>query len=157
MNSKALQILSYQESSFASYRMFDRLRYETFYHRGQALLQAKRYHSALFAFNRAILIDPDRPEAWLSRAMTLLSLKRYSEALSCCDRAMAAQADQSLIWAMRGVIFQRLGQYKASYESYARAIETPPVSWWQQLRQMFQGLWKRRASTTPFQAIVEVG
>jgi tetratricopeptide (TPR) repeat protein len=134
MNKTALSILSYKEASFASYKMFDGLRYETFYHRGQALLQAKRYHSALFAFNRAILLRPDRPEAWLLRAMTLVSLKRYGEALVCCDRAMATQADQALIWAMRGVIFQRQGHYKASYESYARAIETPTPSWWQRLQ-----------------------
>jgi tetratricopeptide (TPR) repeat protein len=138
MNKTALSILSHKEASFASYKMFDGLRYETFYHRGQALLQAKRYHSALFAFNRAILLRPDRPEAWLLRAMTLLSLKRYGEALVCCDRAMAAQADQASIWALRGVIFQRQGQYKASYESYARAIAPPSPSWWQRL----QTLWK---------------
>jgi tetratricopeptide (TPR) repeat protein len=135
MNKTALSILSHKETSFASYKMFDGLRYATFYHRGQALLQAKRYHSALFAFNRAILLRPDRPEAWLLRAMTLVSLKRYGEALVCCDRAMATQADKALIWTLRGVIFQRLGQYKASYESYARAIETPTIpSWWQRLR-----------------------
>jgi tetratricopeptide (TPR) repeat protein len=138
MNKTALSMLSHKEA-IASYKMFDGLRYETFYHRGQALLQAKRYHSALFAFNRAILLRPDRPEAWLLRAMTLVSLKRYGEALVCCDRALAARADKALIWAMRGVIFQRQGQYKASYESYARAIETPAPSWWQRL----QGQWKR--------------
>jgi tetratricopeptide (TPR) repeat protein len=131
---KALQLLSHPEASFASYSMFDGLRYETFYHRGQALLQAKRYSSALFSFNRAILLRPDRPEAWLLRAMTLVSLKRYGEALVCCDRALAARADKALIWAMRGVIFQRQGQYKASYESYARAIDTPTPSWWQRLQ-----------------------
>jgi tetratricopeptide (TPR) repeat protein len=136
---KALQMLSHPEASFASYSMFDGLRYETFYHRGQALLQAKRYSSALFSFNRAILLRPDRPEAWLLRAMTLVSLKRYGEALVCCDRAMETQADKALIWTLRGVIFQRLGQYKASYESYARAIDAPKPSWWQRI----QTHWKR--------------
>jgi tetratricopeptide (TPR) repeat protein len=134
MNKTGLSILRYKETSFASYPMFDGLRYATFYHRGQALLQAQRYHSALFAFNRAILLRPDRPEALLLRAMALVSLKRYGEALVCCDRALAARADKALIWALRGVIFQRQGQYKASYESYARAIEPPTAPWWQRLQ-----------------------
>lgn len=138
MNKTTLQALSHQESSYASYPVFDSLRYETLYHRGQALLGAKRYQSALFAFNRAIFLRPDRPEAWLWRAMVLVPLKRYGEALSCCDRAMAAQADRALIWAMRGVIYHQQGQYKASYESYAKVSETSSSSWWQRLQHHVQ-------------------
>ena len=101
---------------------------ETFFNRGNVLLELKKYDEALANYDRAIELKPDYAEAYSKRGNALIDLKRLNEALASYDRAIVLKPDYANAYSNRGNTLQRLKRFDEALASYDRAIELKPDS-----------------------------
>lgn len=93
------------------------------YHRGETLLELKRYEDALKVYNRAVELKPEYTEAWQGQGNTLFELKRYQDALDAYDKAIQIKPDYWQAWNGRGKALDRLQQYEEAINSYDSALK----------------------------------
>ena len=67
--------------------------YESWYTKGNALLNLQQYPEAIASYDKALEIKPDFHEAWYNRGIALGNLGRYEEAIASWDRALEIKPD----------------------------------------------------------------
>ena len=87
---------------------------------------SSRQEEALFAYDRALALQPDLPEALTNRAAVLFEFARYDEALASCDRSLQLKPGFHETWQNRGAALVRLERYDEALASYARALAIKP-------------------------------
>ncbi len=85
-----------------------------------------RYAEALFAYDRATVLDPNNSAAWCDKGHTLASLWRYSEALVAYDRATVLDPQNSAAWNNKGYTLHSLGRYTEALIDCDQAIKLDP-------------------------------
>jgi tetratricopeptide (TPR) repeat protein len=143
-----LKTLSFNHLNISGYHVFDRIRYQTYCHRVNALMQAQRYESALNIANRAIALYPDHHEGLVLRTMALIYLERYEDVLCSSDyllknQVLKHQSAINQIWVLRGIAQHRLGRHEDSYASYAQALGKSHTAPWKRVPAVIRSVWQR--------------
>jgi tetratricopeptide (TPR) repeat protein len=95
-------------------------------HQGNSLLDAKRYHDALLAYDQAIAMKANSVELWINRGNALTALQQYEQASQSYDRAIAIQPNQDEAWFDQGNALTALTRYQAAVKAYDQAIAIKP-------------------------------
>jgi tetratricopeptide (TPR) repeat protein len=98
------------------------------YDAGQVLISSGNYTDAVYAFDRAIAIEPGFFEAWNEKADALNRAHRYSDALNASDHSLALNQTYVAGWINRGYILYNLGKYEDEITAYETAIAIDPKS-----------------------------
>jgi tetratricopeptide (TPR) repeat protein len=143
-----LKVLSFNHLQISGYRVFDRIRYQTYCNRVNSLLQAQRYESALNVANRAIALYPDHHEGLVLRMTTLIYLERYEDVLSSSNYLLHShrlkhQSALNQIRVLQGIALNRLGRYEDSYASYTEALGMPYRTPWKHAPAAIRSAWQQ--------------
>jgi predicted O-linked N-acetylglucosamine transferase (SPINDLY family) len=94
----------------------------TFYNRGNALQELKRFDAAVTSYDQAIALKPDYAGAFYNRGNALRELGRTDEALASYNQAVALKPDHADAFNNRGVVLQKVKRFDEAVASYDRAI-----------------------------------
>lgn len=75
----------------------------TFYNRGNALQDLKRFDDAVASYDQAIALKPNFEAAFYNRGNALQELKRIEDALASYNRAIVITPDHAAALTNRGV------------------------------------------------------
>src|SRR3989440_370950 len=93
---------------------------------GQTLDKLNRYEEALFAFNKALEIDPKNDTVWYHKGHTLLDQDQYADALAVFKETISIDSTKASSWCAKGQALMELGQYEDALAAYNRALEIDP-------------------------------
>lgn len=96
------------------------------YHRGETLLELKRYEEALAVYQRAVEIRPEYAQAWQGKGDAFLELKQYDEALDAYDKAIQIQPNYLEAWIGRGKTLDNLQRYEEAINAFDAALKIYP-------------------------------
>ncbi|HAG85448.1 MAG TPA: protein kinase [Cyanobacteria bacterium UBA12227] len=113
LSAGTLSILHWRNSSNAT----------DLYHRGETLLELKRYEEALNAYHQAVEIRPDYVDAWQGQGDTLLALNQYQDALNAYDKAIQIKPDYLEAWKGRGKALDQLQRYEEAINAFDAVIK----------------------------------
>jgi predicted O-linked N-acetylglucosamine transferase (SPINDLY family) len=98
----------------------------SYYHRGNALTEIKRFDEALRDYDRSLELASGGPVTHTSRGNVLQSLRRFDEALRSYDRAIQLNPAYPDAHVNRGVAMLELYRFEEALESFDHAIELTP-------------------------------
>jgi len=81
---------------------------------GNVHYNAKRYHEALVAFDRAIQFDPNFANAYNNKGIALRDLKHYNEALAAYDHAIQLDPNFVVAYHNKAFVLERIGKSKGA-------------------------------------------
>jgi len=118
----------------------------------------KKYKQALFAYDKAIKIQPNDEFAWGHRGWTLEQLGRYEEALVNWDKAIELNPKDAWHWGHRGWTLEQLGRYEEALVNWDKAIElnAQDASYWRQRGQALEKLGRYEAANASYQQAIEL-
>lgn len=93
----------------------------TYYRRGEAYTQLKRYGDAARDFEAALKLAPNDAEAWRLRAALKVSTNDHPGALADLARAIELQPKSPLAWAARGELHLLRDEYEAALTDLTQA------------------------------------
>ncbi len=93
------------------------------FRRGNRLLAAGEYDSAITFFNAAIACDPHNPAAYHSRAVAWYYKREYDNAISDCGDALAIDASYVEAYDSRGDAWEAKGSYDRAIADYDTALQ----------------------------------
>ena len=95
-------------------------------HRGNALMNFKRFDEALASYETAIRLRPDYADAFYNRGHVLVALKRLDEALVSYDATIRLKPDRADAFNARGTTLLNLKRFNEALASYETAIRLKP-------------------------------
>jgi tetratricopeptide (TPR) repeat protein len=98
------------------------------FEQGNAFMKNKNYSEALYAYDKAITMEPDYFEAWNGKADALNRAQQFNDALNASDRVIILKPDYVPGWINRGYILYNLGLYDEELKAYETAITLDPAS-----------------------------
>lgn len=118
--------------------------------KGKVQSQLQRYDDALFAYDKAVAIEPTNAQAWAEQGMILWRLGRYAEALASQEWALKAKEKYSLALANSCAALNQLRQYKEALAACNSALQEGDQQWdylgpawaWDQRANALNGLGK---------------
>jgi tetratricopeptide (TPR) repeat protein len=118
--------------------------------KGKVQSKLKRFDEALFAYDKAVAIEPTNAQAWAEQGMILWRLGRYAEALASQEWALKAKEKYSLALANSCASLNQLRQYKEALEACNAALQEGDQQWdelgpawaWDQRANALSGLGK---------------
>ncbi len=103
---------------------------------GFGLMKMDKNEKALFCFNQAIKLNPNRAGTWQNRGNILNKLKRYDEALISYERSLAIKPKSSVqdwlikdtcnAWIGKGNVLANLERYEEAIAAQSQAIAVKP-------------------------------
>lgn len=93
---------------------------------GRALRWLGRGEEAVYALNRAIELDPQRPQWWADRSGARIYLRRFSQALADANEAINLDSRFASAYALRGFSNAGAGDLKSSLQDFENAIQLNP-------------------------------
>ena len=99
---------------------------ETYFIRGNVLLDLDDYGGALEAYNSTIRLKPDYAYAYHNRGVAKKLLGRYQAAIADYDTAIRLKPDDADAYHNRGNAKDELGRYQAAIADYDTAIRLKP-------------------------------
>ncbi len=106
---------------------------ESWYKKGQELMEDEAYEDALIAFDKAIEIDPENASIWMGKGDVLVrmgnyneSLKIYEKALGMADKTTQDNPHDARGWLLKGELFIRVFKNDEAINAYSKAIELNP-------------------------------
>ena len=100
---------------------------EALYKRGKSLsIFSNQLDNAIFFFDKALEIDPDRPDIITSKGEVLVNQEKFEEAISYFDKAL--EIDPQYMDALRGKgdALANLGKFEEAHSFIDRALEIQP-------------------------------
>ncbi len=97
--------------------------------KGKVQNQLQRFDEALFAYDKAVAIEPTNAQAWAEQGMILWRLGRYAEALSSQEWALKAKEKYSLALANSCAALNQLRQYKEALTACNSALQEGDQQW----------------------------
>lgn len=97
--------------------------------KGKVQSQLQRFDDALFAYDKAVAIEPTNAQAWAEQGMILWRLGRYAEALASQEWALKAKEKYSLALANSCAALNQLRQYKEALAACNSAIQEGDQQW----------------------------
>jgi len=125
-NHKRIQTLLHQLECLKSVNPQLYFTVDDYIRQGEALYIEQRYDEALFAYEQAMLIQPDRLTTWMGKARTLRQLGRYEEASLVGDRAIQLAPAQYSTWYSKAQTLLKLQRYPAALKTFNKAIKLNP-------------------------------
>jgi tetratricopeptide (TPR) repeat protein len=100
-------------------------------HRGIILSQFSQYESAIIAYDRTLLLEPEDSLTLAYRCEALVKLEQSEAALESCDRALAGnnkwgEKTKAFAWSNRGMANRQLKQWVKAIADYDQAINIDP-------------------------------
>ncbi len=106
---------------------------DSWYQKGQELMDDESYEDALIAFDKAIEIDPENASIWMGKGDVLVrmgnyneSLKIYEKALRMADKTTQDNPHDAKSWLVKGELFIRVFKNDEAVSAYSKAIELNP-------------------------------
>jgi tetratricopeptide (TPR) repeat protein len=132
---------------------------EAYFYIGTILSESKRYREALGSFERAILLDPDKPFAYDGQGRALLELARYQEALPVFDLALRLDPTNARFHSNRGTVLYNLKQLAPALQAFEQAILYDPNNGraWYNKGVVLQDLGRRSEAKQAFQKARDLG
>jgi tetratricopeptide (TPR) repeat protein len=96
------------------------------YHRGQALCNARDYNKAVTCYEKALELTPDDPVLWRRKGFALIKAGRCNEALACFDRALALDPEDATAWQRKGYVLAHLGEHNSAIACCDKALTLDP-------------------------------
>ncbi|MEM7681817.1 MAG: tetratricopeptide repeat protein [Planctomycetota bacterium] len=93
---------------------------------GRFALKTKDADNALFAANRVIRLDPERPDGYMIAGLAWKQRNVDHNALTMFDRAAQADLDNPTPLVLRGIILQKAGKTAAARDAYQKAAARAP-------------------------------
>ena len=90
------------------------------------LIQDEDLEGSIFAYDRAIRLNPDYVEAYINRGNTQHKLGQYEAAIDDYDEAIRLNPASAQAYNNRGAVKGSLGQYEAAIDDYDEAIRLNP-------------------------------
>jgi protein O-GlcNAc transferase len=94
--------------------------------RGLILQHQGRLEEALFAYDRAVILDPDYAKAHAGRGAILMHHGRLEEALAAYERALQSRPDVPQLHFSRGRVLRRLARFAEALAAYEQALCLQP-------------------------------
>ena len=88
------------------------------------------YEQAIFCYDKALEIEPDKDTAWFGKGFSLVEIGRYEEAIASYDKALEIKPDKDEAWYNRGSALDELERYEEAIASYDKALEIKPDNSW---------------------------
>ncbi|MEQ8191449.1 MAG: tetratricopeptide repeat protein [Candidatus Eremiobacterota bacterium] len=98
----------------------------SFYSRGKALYNDKKYEDSIRYFDGALRADSDNIDVWLLKGLALYELKRFSEAMKCFDNVLALEPDNIDGWNYRGLVFNATGKGYEGSKCFDKSLYINP-------------------------------
>jgi predicted O-linked N-acetylglucosamine transferase (SPINDLY family) len=93
---------------------------------GQALIEARRIHSAPRCFARATQLEPHNPVHWARLGKVLLALRRYKAAQDALRQACAIAPGSAQWQILLGHVLREQNDMDGAFAAYARARQAEP-------------------------------
>jgi tetratricopeptide (TPR) repeat protein len=102
------------------------LEIDTWFNKGNALLNLGNNEEAIVCYEKAIELDPNDAYAWNNKGLSLSNLARYEEAIKSYDKAIELDPNDATVFYNKGAILYNLARYEEAIKSYDKAIELDP-------------------------------
>ena len=99
---------------------------ETWFDKGVALQEEKKYTEALACFQKAIDIKPDFIPSWVYKGICLEQLQRYEAAITCYNQAIEINPNVADLWYNKGTTYCTLKRYNDALSCFDRVLEIEP-------------------------------
>lgn len=96
------------------------------FERGSEALIGERWKEALYAFTKAIKLEPDYAEAYNNRGATYHILGNYQQEIKDLNKAIKLKPDLVEAYFNRGTAYDMLGIYGRAIQDFHKAIELKP-------------------------------
>ncbi|HPC90326.1 MAG TPA: tetratricopeptide repeat protein [Methanothrix sp.] len=103
---------------------------DDWYKKGRELARNGSYEEAVFAYNRAIDLEPDNATFYTAIVPSLNMLafitnnqSKLNESAEAIDKALAIDPKNPIAWEQKGSMLYQMQRYNESLEAYDRAIE----------------------------------
>jgi len=86
----------------------------------------KSWNVAIFAFDKATLLNPNYTEAYFNRGLAYSNLGNYNQAIADYNKAITLNPKKSGVYCSRGNAYSNLGNYSHAIAYYNKAIDLDP-------------------------------
>lgn len=98
----------------------------SYYNKGNALRNLKKYNEAIVCYDKAIQLDPNDSSVHFVKGDCLFDLYKYTEAVVCYDKAIELNPNLSLAYSSKGNALFHLNKINEAIECHDKAIQLNP-------------------------------
>ena len=95
----------------------------SYFKKGLALINLKKYEDAIESYNRAIELDPNFKEAYLNKGIAKFNLNKNEDAIECLNKAIELDPNLEEAYLCKAYALWNLRQYQDAIELFNKEIQ----------------------------------